>query len=224
MFNSDGAMRVQRLVAWRAARVGFGATLIVGALAVADAALGTRARDGHAETAVLGLSTALWFAVVWGAALVVGLAAAAATRLRKHLPADTLLQTGAIVPAIGLALMTPLTMQLPVVLAIGSADEFGEWVLLSLVITGAAHVTLALMSAWRARQLVRGVETFSVRAIYLTVIAVSAMPFAVLLLVPPLLVAITGGAYLPVLHWQGRVAAREHQLIATVPRARALAA
>lgn len=197
------------LVAARAARVGFGAVLIVGAVVAAHGAW-------H-ERDVLGYSIAAWFGVVWVAAFALGAVAWAIARLVPEGRADRLVEAGVVVPAIGLALMTPLTIHLPFALGIDDEAGFSTWVQVSIPITALAHFALAWLSARRVRKIVRGELAATVPAILGNVIVVSMVPFVVLYLIPPLLVALTGFAYLPILYLQGAIAEREHARLAALP-------
>ncbi len=217
MFTSSGEAPVQRVVARRAARVGFGATLIAGAAAMVGATLD--------DTGVLDLPMAHWFAIVWAAAVAVGAVAWLVARRWPRVEPDSLAVVGLTVPAIGLALMAPLTLQLPIVLWVSGVSDFDDWVQLSVAITGVAHLALALLSAVRAHQLARDTTPMAVSTIFAAVVVVSMIPFIVLYLIPPILVAITGAAYLPLLYAPAWIARRERALLSTTPPlARAIAA
>lgn len=217
MFIFRMASPVHRLIAWRAARVGFGATLIVGAGAVVHGVM-THAR-------VLGLPAAHWFAIVWAAAFVVAALAWLAVRLRARIDPGAFAVTGLTVPAIGFALMAPLTLQLPFVIGASGLAGFDGWVPLSVAITGVAHLVLAALSVVRARQLARDAIPIEPRTIFGAVVVVSMIPFALLAFIPPILVAITGAAYLPILHAQAWIANRDRAILSTMPPlARAIAA
>jgi hypothetical protein len=77
-----------------------------------------------------------------------------------------------------------------------SARDLREWLQLSLIITSTAHVAFAWMTGVRAANLVKDERGPSVAFIFGTTVAVSAIPFGVLYMIPPILVAITG---LPIL-------------------------
>jgi hypothetical protein len=104
------------------------------------------------------------------------------------------------VPAFGMALLLPLSIQWPVVQALGwSAAEFEDWVRLAMVITPVAHLAFAGMSATRAYQIAKGRPALATTTIYVATIVVSGMPYAIMFFIPPVLVALTGVAILPLL-------------------------
>ena len=218
MFKYCDAAPVTRVVAARAARVAFGAMLIAGAVTVAHGAV--------TEHRPFGLHQAAWFGVVWASALAAGLAAwLGGHALRIGRDPDQLAGSGLAVPAVGLALLGPLSIHLLLVPWLGTLRDFDQWVIASLIITGTAHLALAVMSGIRAYQLARGDTALTVRTIYGVVVLVSCIPFVVLYLIPPILVALTGLAFLPVLQAPVWIAARERALLAGAPPlARVLAA
>lgn len=122
-------------------------------------------------------------------------------------------------PMAAIALLGPLTLHfivggLPVLLADEGLAPFGQWMAFSAVVVGHAHLVLAFVS-WRfTRRLVRGQSGPVVRegfkALGWTVLA-AAIPGALLLMLPPLITAVTGLAVvLPTFWWASRTAGREH--------------
>jgi hypothetical protein len=103
-------------------------------------------------------------------------------------------------PLTGVALLAPISIHFLVGLLAGSPSQFVEWMAMSAVITGPAHLTLVvcarryacrlgfmpLLKLHNAGWATLGIVTF-----------VSAVPFALLLLVPPLLTFITGALFIP---------------------------
>lgn len=210
MFKSSETAPVARVVAGRAARVAFGTILIAGMLAVVHGAITSRPPFGMYQAA--------WFGVVWASALAAGLVVWLGARWRAvGRDPDQLAGSGLAVPAVGLALMGPLSLHLLVVPWLGTLRDFDQWVLASLVVTGSAHLTLAIMSGIRAYELGRGRTAITVKMIFGVVVLVSCIPFIVLYLIPPILVAITGAAFLPVLYAPAWIAARERALLAGAP-------
>lgn len=102
------------------------------------------------------------------------------------------------------SLLLPLTMHLAVVLPLGtSRQDFMIWVLLSTVLTGLAHIVLAVQ-VWLFAQKA-GTPLFNPETIrtepwraYRNVILASLLPGGILYLIPPILVAITG-LFIPIL-------------------------
>jgi hypothetical protein len=111
-------------------------------------------------------------------------------------------------PMVAVGLLAPLTLHLAFCVLTGWGSDLDKWIRLSLLLVGHAHLVLAGL-LWR---LATKARTFSVpelrragrRAgwsiVGLTVLA-SAVPGAVLLLVPPLLTLVTGLAFIPLLTW-----------------------
>lgn len=124
-------------------------------------------------------------------------------------------------PGVGLALVLPLTIHLPVVLLLGG--NFDLWCGLSAPITGIAHVALALLVASRACALADGRPTRSPVSIYTIVLAISCVPFVVLWAIPPILVSLTGLPFLPILRAMETIAARDRTEPVELPAAYARA-
>lgn len=98
-----------------------------------------------------------------------------------------------VLPALGMALLLPLTIHLPFAVAIGGGLRgFDDWARMSLVIAGPAHVVFAIMVARRASQLARGLPAVTPRRIYIGTLIAASLPWAILFLLPPLIVGITG--------------------------------
>jgi hypothetical protein len=203
----------------RLGRIAFGLTLVVGALYMwIGAAAGpfdlgcgcSRASPEPLEARTIVLCT-------WCAAIALGfLARFVGSKLRAHEP-NRLFAHSMIVPALGLALLLPITFHLMFFLATSSSSGFDEWVHISLPITGAAHVVFALTSALRGHQLVAGKPALRPHAIYGLTVVTSCIPFIVLFAIPPLLVAITALPCVPMLHAMARIVAREREELADAP-------
>ncbi|MFT3768843.1 MAG: hypothetical protein QM820_25645 [Minicystis sp.] len=108
-------------------------------------------------------------------------------------------------PLVAIALLAPLTLHaLAFLLASGSLREFDGWIALSLAIVGHAHVVLA-WRGWRyARRLrdedsatVRGGWLHEAQATYGYTVLASAIPGALLILLPPFLTGLTGFFVIP---------------------------
>jgi len=129
---------------------------------------------------------------IWAAAAVIYVLGAVLGSRRTLDHAEELAVPALAVPAAGAALMLPLTLHLLVSVVISSSLRgFDEWASLSLLFTGPTHLVLAALVARRARQLATGVPAISAAKIYGICVAVSCLPFAILVL-PPLLVGLTG--------------------------------
>lgn len=170
----------------------FGGVLILGALALVPHTYGRVVHDRD------GLPAAALVPMIWLAALALGLAARALVSRRPHLPA--MARASVVLPSIGVALLGPLTLQLAPIMFLFSRPfaMFDQWVWLAVIVSAPAHLLFAVLAAWRADQLARGVAAISPRRIYAWVVVVSCVPFVALYGLPPLAVAVTG---LPFLWW-----------------------
>jgi hypothetical protein len=70
---------------------------------------------------------------------------------------------------------------------------------MSLFVGGTSHIALVIFAVRRANQLAEGRRAMSPEKIYTSVIAISCIPFAVLFMIPPIVVGLTGLAILPLL-------------------------
>jgi hypothetical protein len=124
--------------------------------------------------------------------------------------------------SVGAALMLPLTLHAIAGLVIWSesARDFHQWIALSLMLTPTAHLMFAAIAGARAAQLANGQPAASLKWVYGVTVAVSAVPFGLLYMLPPILVAITGLPILPLLRLMERYAAYDRNAI-EVPRAHA---
>ncbi len=159
----------------------------------------------------------------WPAAFVAYLIAG---RLGSRRPLDhagELAIVSLVVPSLGAALLLPLTLHLPVAALVSrSGRGFDDWALVSLIITGPTHLVLAALVSERARHLAIGVTPLSPLKIYGICVAVSCLPFALLVL-PPFLVMMTGIPLLGPMIWMERLAARDHVQAAAEALPRAIA-
>jgi hypothetical protein len=161
----------------------------------------------------------------------VGLERALARREARAVDAaNVLARSSLVLPGVFLFLLIPLTLdgffELGTGLLHGSyiSPSFGHWIATSMVVVGLAHVVGALLVARFASRLARmtmrelaAEKSYGVPALGWTVLA-AAMPGIVLYGIPPLLVAVSGIAFMP-FHWRGlrRVAAGDRRIVATVP-------
>ena len=195
------------VVARRLSRIVFGVILFVGAAVIA-----LRSIHDHDEGAARTLATT-WAVAIGGWAI---------TRVgARWLPArDAWLRESLVIPAVGLALVLPLTAHgLWAVMRGWSARDFDEWCGISIRIVGLAHVVFALMFAIHARQVATTERPgISIAAIYGWTVAASAVPLGMWIL-PELLTAVTGLPILIVLHVFDQIAGRERTALPALPRA-----
>src|SRR4029079_6597395 len=105
---------------------------------------------------------------------------------------DRHIVAGYTMPAMGVALMMPITLHLLFALVLdGAIAGFDAWCLYSVIFVGVAHVAFAVMVGRRAAAIVRVQEPMKVDSIYIATVALAGIPGVVLVL-PMLLVAITG--------------------------------
>ena len=208
-----------QVIARRIGRITFGGVLIAGI-----ACLIAAARSGelvhHAVVLGVRLDAAAIIGLTWLVAPVAGVVAwRVAILVRLAGTPNTLFAESLMIPAAGIALVLPITLHLPVVLALADREAFDVWVEVSMYITGLAHVGLAFMSALRGHQLVAGKSAWSPRNIYTATVVVSCVPFVALYAIPPALVALTALPFLPLLRAMKRIVARERAELAGAPHA-----
>jgi hypothetical protein len=202
----------------RMGRVVFGAVLFAGAGVFVHQLAQGRAFDGEPDAPFAPASVILL--ATWALAIVAGAITTIALRKTARDPRPVF-AASMVVPSVAIALLAPLTLHLPFV---GGGRDFDEWASLSLPITGVTHVLLAVLVAMRAYQLVAGGKAIRPGSIYLVCVAVSCLPFAVLYLLPPALVALTGLPFLPAMAYMQRLVERERareELEGVLPRATA---
>jgi hypothetical protein len=205
-----------QIFARRAGRIAFGMVMLIGVAYLTTAAWSVSlhgmdlVRFGGAEL----------IALTWVAAIVAGGAVRAiAARVRWSGDPEALFTRSVVVPTVGIALLLPITLHLPVVLLVSDPAGFDIWVMASLWITGLTHVVFATLCGLRGYQLVAGKPAFSPRKIYVATLVTSCVPFVVLWAIPPVLVAITALPFIPMLRAMERRIARERLEIATVTQA-----
>lgn len=111
-----------------------------------------------------------------------------------------------LMPMLGVSLLAPLTLHLPVGVAMGDFSNFGGWICTSAAIVGHAHLTLCVCCFFYARRLHRGAEADLltrrsrdwVIALGFTVLTAS-VPGIILLGAPPAITAVTGLVFIPLL-------------------------
>ena len=107
-------------------------------------------------------------------------------------------------PLIAYALLTPLTLHSPVCLATGGLGALDSWIRVSLVIVGHAHLVLAFLYWWAARwvsnsptQAIVFERSRKEWSIFGFTVLASALPGAVLFLIPPILTTVTALLFHP---------------------------
>jgi NO-binding membrane sensor protein with MHYT domain len=167
----------------RAGRIAFGSVLIAGAGILAAHSL-----------AYLGDDDVL---PAWTIIVVTWIAAIAAHGLALLLPVsaepDRLRMTSLVVPAVGVALILPLTIQMPVIEALGGTKWFNSWCGIAAIITAAAHAAFAMLLVERVRAVATGRPTRSLSSVLAIGTLCGGVPGLVL---PAALVLVTG---LPIL-------------------------
>lgn len=119
---------------------------------------------------------------------------------------------------VGIALLAPLTVQILVFSLLGDPaysrrdNDLANWVVMSLIIVGAAHAALACMTARRAVELANGEQPRSLGSVYGLTVAWGCVPGVVLFLIPPILVGLTGLAVMPILWLLDLAVIREREL------------
>jgi hypothetical protein len=205
-----GAMpAMSQIFARRIGRIVFGGVLIAGVAYLVAAACA-------------GLSGSPWIlgGRDLGAARIIGVTTVArriASRVRFTGGPDRLFAESMMAPAVGMALLLPITLHMPVVLLVGDAAAFDTWVVASMWITALPHAVFAFACAVRAYQLVADRSAWSPRGIYVATLLTSCVPFVVLYAVPPALVALTALPFIPMLRVMERIVTRERAEWAAAP-------
>lgn len=207
---------MSQIFARRVGRIAFGVVLLAGVAWLATAAWCGSFGPRHA----MRLDAARMVGLTWLAAVAAGVAVRViAARVRWSHGADTLFAKSVVVPTLGIALLLPITLHLPVVLLVADAGAFDFWVIASLWVTGLAHLVFAITCALRGYRLVTGKPAMSPAKIYVATLITSCVPFVVLWAIPPALVAITALPFMPMLHAMERRIARERLELETISQA-----
>lgn len=219
------------IFARRVARIAFGTVLLVGAIALVAIAVQGNVPVARYTPQLIG---AIWVAALLSGGVAYGLVGWSRVSLR----AEALFAASLMVPTAGLALVLPITIHLGVVQVLAAVDallpgrplsafasmSFLEWLQVSIVITGLTHVVFAALCLTRVHQLMHGrAETMMPRRIFSITVITSCVPF-VLLVIPPLLVALTGLPILPLLRaMKPRIERERAELRGELPLPRAVA-
>src|SRR5258708_1386915 len=168
---------MSQILARRVGRIAFGVVVLAGVARLTTVA--SRASlTSHATPRIDAAST---IALTWLCALAAGaIARTIAARVRWSRDADSLFAPSVVVPTLGVALLLPITLHLPIALLATDAPSFDVWVMASLWITGLTHLVFAILCARRGYHLVAGKPAMSPRKIYVITLVTSCVPFSLL--------------------------------------------
>lgn len=124
----------------------------------------------------------------------------------------------AVLPSVGIALVLPLTIHLVIATLLYPTRSFDEWVQYSLLLVSVAHLVFAVLVGLRAAAIAQQRPPISVGTIYYATVCTAGVPGLVLVL-PLVLVALTGLPILPLLHGMKRWCAPRHHLPFAIARA-----
>lgn len=198
------------VIARRAGRIAFGIVLVAGMFALVAYSFHDEVR-GRGPIHAWHIIVATWLAALFGAAIVTA-AVGSTSRSRNH---DDLRRPALWVPAVGIALLLPLTLHLPFMLG-ESADVFDDWARMSVLLVGPTHLVFAVLVFARAQALTsdRTVrKPLRIRTIYLVTVAVAAFPYVI----PALFVAVTGLPIIALLRRMEAIAHRDREDSRDVP-------
>ena len=155
------------------------------------------------------------FVLTWFAAVGIGLIVRGIVWLAAPAPrGDALLEASLVTPAIGLALILPLSLHMVVM-----TGEFDSWVRLSVRVVGVAHVVFAALFGARAAGLARtATPRMSIGGIFVWSVLASFVPWP--FIIPQALTAVTGLFILPVIFVFDAIAAHERDALPALPSAK----
>lgn len=194
-------------MARRIARTWSGVVLLVGALVLY--LHGSQGNDGLVPAAIIigtwGATFATYFTI-------------ASRRPRAAMP-TRLARASLIVPTLGLLTFLPLTLHLPWFALAGAVDDFPGWVRLAGFVTAPTTLVAGVLMSIRASDLATRGEVssrvFQPWAIF--GISILASGPLLLLVVPGILIAITGSPFIAVMSYQATLAARERAELGGLP-------
>lgn len=197
----------------RAGRVAFGLALVLGAAVMWTLSLCALRGRVVVPCAAIVLAT-------WGLAFAAYRIAAGRARGMEGVHDETSDRTrtlSLVLPALGVALLLPLTIHMPFALAVGGVRSFDEWCGWSLIFAGIAHVFFAGLLVGRVRAIACGNRPRSVAQIFIICVIAGAVPG---IAIPPIIVALTGipmlGIVFPAFD---AIAAAERRATPELPRA-----
>ncbi len=178
----------------RAARVTFGLALIAGVPRIVIA--GVMHRGGDVAANAIGQT--------WLFALIAGVVAAVAAHWFPRIRFS--FASSLVIPWVGIVLVLPITIHCIWIMASSNLRGFDEWVAMSALATGAAHLLGAGFVGYRAWQLSRGQQPISPLAIFGWTLLASNLPLPLL---PMMFVAPTGIAVVLLMYALDPLAKRE---------------
>jgi hypothetical protein len=212
-----GMPEATQIIARRIGRITFGAVLLAGVAYLLTAAWGWARGSPYLYDAP-GFHAARIITLTWLLAAAAGfIASRIAARFSLAGRPDWLFAESLMAPTLGIALLLPLTLHMPVVVLLGDSLWFDTWVFGSLWITSLTHVVFAGSCTLRAYELVAGKRARSPRTIYVATLITSCIPFILLYAIPPVIVAITALPFIPLLRAMETLVARERIAIARAP-------
>jgi hypothetical protein len=210
----------QTVFARQVGRIAFGVVAIAGAVVLIGRALDVMSGGGIWSGRSDAIDAAIIIAITWPSALI---AAVVARRLARSSHGsrrpDRLLAASLAIPGVGIALLAPISCHL--VFFVRNTSGFDDWVVLTVVVAGVAHVVFAALTAMRGVQLARGASRLTPNVIYGLVVLAACIPYG-MYVVPPILVAFTGIPFWAMLDHMQRLAEREREVIPELPIAVAL--
>jgi hypothetical protein len=201
------------VMAARVGRIVFGVVLLLTLQAIAVLYIVAGPLDHRGGVHVWHLLVGGWV-VGFGARLLARIVAFRVLARGTRRAGDRLLWASLVVPMVGLSFLMPLSLHMPFALLGGDGRTFDAWVAASALITGHAHVALAILCTRRATALVDGLPARSPVSIAFLTVAVSAFPSILLYGIPPILVAITGIPMLPVIEHMETIVRQERARLA----------
>jgi hypothetical protein len=211
----DGQAPLHEIFARRIARFTFGIVLLGGTgLLVGDVFRGALATGTHPGVDSRLFVGGLWLAAVLAGCIAHALARGLVTEQWPPFAPGLLFTPSLVVPAAGVLLLLPITLHMLLALPLGvTAPTFNEWVEVSMLVAGPAHLVGAALCMWRVHRLAIGEPAMSPWKIYLLTVLTSCVPYAVVVL-PPLLVAATGLPVVAMLRAVERLIDRERDEVA----------
>jgi hypothetical protein len=225
MLEGNQARNQERnqIVARRIGRIVFGGVLLAGVAYLVAAACATSGEllamhDVPSPHDPQQLHAARIISFTWLAAAAAGFVAwRIAARVPLVRQPDWLFAESLMAPTLGIALLLPITLHMPVGLLLADSVGFDSWVVTSVWVTSLTHCVFAGACTLRVHELVTGRPARSPRSIYAATVTTSCIPFILAFAIPPVIVAITALPFLPLLRVMETLVARERREIADAP-------
>ena len=184
----------------RAGRTAFGLVMIAGAAVLTWQ--GVDLHKPYPRVHAWEILTGAWVGAFVAYLIVTAAARRIAIRRSLRVP-------GLVVPTIGIALLVPLTLHMPVALMIGGIEGFDVWCCVCITLIGITNLLFAAFAAMRAYRLVTDHAAQSPWKIYNLTVFIACVPFVLLFALPPLVVAATGLPIVPMLYGMEKIAAAD---------------